>query len=394
MQRITTSLFRHKNIRAFWQFISFTLSFPLFLLGLCIPEKKSLWLFANTFGYRDNARYLYEYVKKYHPDITAVWISSSKDDASLVAESYGRYTLYGIWLQYRAGLCFASTGMGDFVRFALAGKMIIQLWHGIPIKKILLDSRESLPFPNGPAIISTVSGALLRWTLHRYTLVIASSEEVKKRMASAFGLPEECVAVTGYPRHDIIFENALSGARRILYAPTWRPDLDTMQAIIQSICNWEFLNQLQEQGYELQVALHPLSMQLLERVDREIIEAVHLYENEDINIVLSQAEILITDYSSIALDFVMLNRQVILFTPDVDIYFEERGVYEEFETIFLEKGVKDVKEILPMICAGESVFDSELCRRLFQFSDSGARERIVSIAKKTCSMVQPEQVKS
>ena len=361
--------------------ISITLSFPLFLFGYCIPERKSLWLFANTYGYRDNARYLYEYIKKNHPDITAVWISAPNDKSSSVVKSCGRYSLLGIWLQYRAECYFASTGMGDFARFTLAGKTIIQLWHGIPIKKILLDSKESFPFANSPSIFRAGARGCLRHILKRYALVIASSESVRARLASAFGLSEKSIAVTGYPRHDIIFENASSGTGRILYAPTWRPNLDTMLAIIQSICNIEFVNQLQEMGYELQIALHPLNRQLLDKLDGKVRGAVHFVGDEDINIVLGKTEILITDYSSIALDFVALNRQVILFTPDLSEYFEERGVYEEFELLFLENGLRNAEEILPMIRTGKSVFDPEFRKRLFKFFDSGARERIVSIVK-------------
>lgn len=340
-----------------------------------------MWLFANAFGYRDNARYLYEYVKTHHPEITAVWISRSAGGIFRAKPSAQRYSLYGLWLQYRAGLFFSSTGMGDFVRFTSAGKTVIQLWHGIPIKKILLDSPESLPFSNGSRSIQQAARFVLRLVLQRYTLVIASSEAVRRRLASAFGLPAERVVVTGYPRHDILMENIAHEKARILYAPTWRPNLDSMLAITQSICNKKFIEQVRLLGYELHVALHPLNMQLLHKIDPDVLDVLHLIENEDINYVLSKSEILITDYSSIALDFIMLDRQVILFTPDIGEYLQERGIYEEFEIIFRENGVQEAVEILEMIQTGKNAFPREYRNRYFQFFDSGARKRIVSIAK-------------
>ena len=52
-----------------------------------------------------------------------------------------------------------------------------------------------------------------------------------------------------------------------------------------------------------------------------------IYFNDipDVNVLLREASALITDYSSIYLDFMMLERPVILYTPDIDKYRNHRG---------------------------------------------------------------------
>ena len=55
--------------------------------------------------------------------------------------------------------------------------------------------------------------------------------------------------------------------------------------------------------------------------------------NIDVMDELNKSKLLITDYSSVAYDFTFLNRPVILFQPDIDVYMEERGFYCELEDL-------------------------------------------------------------
>lgn len=384
MKPFVSWLLRHRTIRAFWQIFLYIVTLPLFFIGYLIPQNPEIWVFANIYGFKDNARYLFEYVLECHPEITPIWLTSSDINCASAGRSYSRMSLVGLWFQYRAGIAFVSTGFGDLTRCTLAGTKIVQLWHGIPIKRILLDSPESIPFGKRSGVIHDLSLEIFRRSLRRYAIVIASSKTVQCRLKTAFGLPGEQVAITGYPRHDILFENSKKVMKRILYAPTWRGDIHDAFTVVHAVCNPEFISRLKKMGYELWVSIHPLNRELTLRLDDAILDAIKFIEDEDINIILAHSEILITDYSSIALDFAMLNRKVIYYVPDAHEYLDSRGVYEEFETLLLEKGITDANDILTHILDEDNMSDSAFSELFFQYHDSDARERIVGLTKKLC----------
>ncbi len=384
MNHFVVKVLRYKSIRTLWQFFFNIVTLPLFFLGYFLPKNPSIWVFANTFGFKDNARYLFEYVQKCHPNVKPVWIASWGHDCVVPGSSYSRFSLKGLWFQYRATIAFVSTGLGDLARFTLAGTKVIQLWHGIPIKRILLDSSESLPFGNSSGIIRALFLKVFKKNLRRYAVVIASSETVQRRLASAFGLPEDRVKITGYPRHDILLENSNYVRKQILYAPTWRSDIREAYTIVYAICNPEFVSKIEELGYELWVSIHPLNRELIVLLDPNVLDSITLLKDEDINIILAHSEILITDYSSIALDFAMLNRKIIFYTPDASDYLDSRGIYDEFESLILKHGVQDVDDIFFRILDKNNILSPVFNDIYFQFNDSGSRERIVDLSKGMC----------
>ena len=328
MNHLASWALRNKGIRVFCQIFSTLATYPLFFFGYFLQRNPALWVFANTFGFKDNGAYLFKYVQKHHPEITPIWITSRKVDYchSASGSCYYRYSITGLWLQYRAGAAFASTGLNDFARFTLANSKIIQLWHGIPIKHILLDSPETIPFASSLPFVHDFLIKILRKNLQRYSLVLASSDAVQQRMSTAFGLPKAVIPVTGYPRHDIILENSKNVKKRILYAPTWRDNLQTAYTITQAICNRDFISKITGLGYELWISIHPLNSELKKRL-AQISDVAQFVDNHDINITLAESEILITDYSSIAIDFSLLERKTLFFTPDIHSYLRGRGLY-------------------------------------------------------------------
>ncbi len=381
MNRFFTVIFRNKISRSFWQVFKYIFSLPLYSLGYLIPKDPSIWVFANVFGYKDNARYLFEFTNDKCPDIKAIWVSSHKQErVESNRKHFTRFSCKGIWLQYRAGVVFVSTGQSDVASFCLARTKIIQLWHGIPIKNILLDSQETFPFKSLSPLIHKISLAFLKKNLRNYSLILASSQQVQLRLASAFGVPENKVVITGYPRHDIIYEEAKHRKKWILYAPTWRNRLNDAQSIVMSICNTDILSQISKLGYEFWLSIHPLNEELL--FDLKNLQGINIVgDDQDINFILAQSEILITDYSSVAIDFSFLNRKIIFYTPDLDEYLLGRGLYEEFETIINENGVKTSEQVIEKLIDNNQ-YSCVSSEAFFKFRDNNSRQRIIDQVRK------------
>ena len=378
---VFSAINRKQGVRAFCQVLFLLLTFPLYCIGFFVPKSKHIWVFGNVFGYRDDARYLFEYVSAIHPEITSVWICHRGNSRPAgISHFYPRFSLTGLWYQFRAGVAFVSTGRADLAKFTLAKKFIVQLWHGIPVKRILLDSPESTPFGKKGSFCSGIALAVLRFSFSRYSAVIASSPTVQARLVSAFGLPESKVPITGYPRHDIIWEYGGQREKRLLYAPTWRSNLSDAYVIVRQICNEKFIRSAAASGYELWVSIHPLNVEIEKELQKEFAEAIHFVGKQDMNKVLAQSEVLVTDYSSLAIDFSFLNRPVIFFAPDREEYIGLRGIYSEFETYIRESSVTNPQDISRML--KNDAFPPSIQGDIyFSRHDSEARKRIVKMVR-------------
>jgi CDP-glycerol glycerophosphotransferase len=375
-------LLRNKYSRIIYQLIQMALSFPLYCLGALIPKSKNIWIFGHTFGYRDNPRYLYEQQLK-DPSVRAVWISKDRHPKRVQGERHYYLSLKGLYLQYRAGVACVGTGVADIAGFTTANTFIVQLWHGIPIKKLLLDSPESSPVPARFGAFNRLFYRMLRCHLRKYDLLIAVNEHNRACLSRAFGLEEEKIVITGMPRHDRILQFAhkrCAKRYRILYAPTWRSSIETARRCVETVLAPECLAFFRENAIDVDVSIHPLNAVLASMIHS--MDGVRLFQGHDINESLSDYDLLITDFSSIALDFSLLRRPVIFMCGDLTEYAEKRGVYDYFLNIIRSVQVENAKGLMEKI-RGAMASDGPVEPVCYEFKADGyAGKRIVQEIKR------------
>ena len=324
------------------------LSLPFYAFGrlasLLVRRNNSLWVFACGSGIGEGALELYRFAKDADPSLRLVWLARNRTELAhardLGLAAAMRSGWRGFRLTLRAGVLVLTHGLGDANRFGTRGAFIVQLWHGIPLKKIQLDS---------PATFRGFAPALMRRLYRRSTSAIslmpAASELAAERLRSAFGLPEDRVVITGDPRDDVLFHDALEarellahsigdlGTERIvLYAPTWR-DGET-DPCIPTAAEWQAIAaHLESTSQLLVVRPHPHSVGDY-RAGVDVSPRIRILSagtQNDINPVLPAVDILITDYSSAAFDFALLGRPIVFLAPDAESYTRTRGLYEPYE---------------------------------------------------------------
>ena len=379
-------ILRCKGLIFLWQITVAILCFPLYVLSILIPIKNNLWIFGNVFGYKDNARYLYEYTRKNHPEIQTYWIYKEKQQFNYKDDQLYFLSVRGLWVQFRAAIAILSTGSGDVARFTLLKKIKVQLWHGIPIKKILLDSKETLPFPH-MIFFSGLYLKLFRRNLKKYDLIIAANESNKACLTSAFGVSSDKVVVTGTPRHDIILSTSKNipkskNGLKILYAPTWRRNSDIARKNLEWLYCKEFNSWCHEKGVVVDICIHPLNDYLSSEVKTNSV--IKLYSGDDINCNLTDYALLITDYSSIAIDYSILHRPVLYYCIDYEEYDKARGLYDYYNEIINEKKNSDVTSLINEIKSkfdGHSFISNDVDVQSF-IVDGGACPRIIKEVKR------------
>ena len=222
------------------------------------------------------------------------------------------------------------------------GQELIQLWHGPGAFKKFGHSRESTDLKR------------IHKGYKKYAKAIVSAEAIRPCYAEAFSISIDKVKATGFPRTDEFFDTSLQKEKKeqlyqkypflkekkvILFAPTYRGtqikdahyDLDKLDL--------EKIYQNLHENYVFLFKWHPLlymNNQLKNIQDYNIQEHPDFYydlsDERDINDLLLVADILITDYSSVIFDYVLLNKPVIYFTYDYDEYVNQgRGLYFPFE---------------------------------------------------------------
>lgn len=336
--RMYGSVFFRKSRR-----VAFDLTGVVLRLAIRRRRNPRLWVFGNIQGFRDNSRYLYEYVREHEPEIEAVWIANDHREKRLVEGRGGRAELrwspVAVWTVASAGVGVISVGLRDLAHPISRDMLIVNLFHGIPLKKLGLDTRGELEVVSGFTALNRLNKRLLERSLDRYDLVVAASSLCKERFRTAFGLPEERIPVCGQARTDILFSGC-EGAdlrdcaglpeRVVLYAPTWR-ETGVDPATFLRLDEWEPL--LQETSATLLLKLHPLSK--MHDGQQSSSSRIRFITDQDIEFthLLYHTDVLISDYSGAILDFSLLGRPIILFAPDVEEYARSRGLYEPISAL-------------------------------------------------------------
>jgi CDP-glycerol glycerophosphotransferase len=211
----------------------------------------------------------------------------------------------------------------------LRGAQHVQLWHGIPFKEVGLECLYT-PATFGPktAEILAASGP--------FETFVGTGKALEGDWAKRFAFRD--YAPIGSPRTDVLFrtarpddlinvdedahralENAAKeGTPTILYAPTFRDQ--KLGVWLESSGIERFAAVCAQRGWLLYVNIHPFEQPWLAGL-RERYPAIRFVASpSDIYPLLKNAAVLVTDYSSLVFDYLLLDRPVVFFRPDHAAY--------------------------------------------------------------------------
>lgn len=169
------------------------------------------------------------------------------------------------------------------------------------------------------------------------TYAIASSTDMVPVVAGFCGISEEQVIPLGMPRTDAYFgaEPEKHAGKRHLYAPTfrrgfWMPDFN-------------LVHRFMPEDHELTVKLHMVTGDRFRSHWQHICAASPAVPSTPY---LINTDTVITDYSSIMFDAMVLRKPVILFAKDKDEYLRERGMYYQYPDFYSDTCTADELELV------------------------------------------------
>jgi len=251
----------------------------------------------------------------------------------------------------------------------------VDVWHGLAFKR---TEREKM--------------------LRHYDLGFVTSTFFKRYYSKETGISDK-LKITGYPRTDPLITKAQNrqkilqqlgiplNKKNILYAPThshkwsnqffpWGRMNDVMN-VIEEFCKRNNCNFL--------VRMHPLwykqNVMSKEKLEERVAQSKHIFHLSsnryvDVEPILVVSDVLVTGWSSIANDFILLNRPIIF--VEVELPAKEFVLKPEERVGFIVKSEREFFEKLEEALVRPNLFEKErqmLIKKMYKHLDGNSSKR-------------------
>ena len=308
-------------------FIFLFLIIPAFIYKMILKiRKKDLWLICeqeNTA--RDNGYSFYKYICINHPEIKTIYAINKKTDAYKKVKGYGKVINWGsishyfYYMSATRNISSHKNGNPNHTLFTILHLYLnlynnrVFLQHGIT-----KDDLEMFYYKNT-----------------KFKKFICGAKREYEYILEKFGYPKENVVYTGFSRFDSLYD--IKPIKQILIIPTWRNWLGSDTNIFgekidftttdyykywNSLLNNKKFKEIIEKE-NIEVIFYP-HMQMQKYINlfttsSDNIKIVDI-NTKDIQELLKESALLITDYSSVYFDFAYMNKPVLYYQFDYNEY--------------------------------------------------------------------------
>ncbi len=344
-----------------------------------IRPDSHIWLFSSTDNshYNYNSRYLFEYVKENLPEITPLFVINDSELRNSLSSKYGKQyfieteSIQGIRQALSAGVWFTSAGLPAYGIGLHKKRLIINLWHGVPLKKIaLLD----------PNLKKAARIYFKKIFSENYTCILTTSHELIPLMARSFAVSEDKIKVWGQPRNDGLFQKndcrEILGqlfpdlpeyTKTVLYAPTFRDYGQVQLFPFKDFDQKQLEAFLDEKNMLLFIRTHVAEQGSAAPYLGKRIRFLGNEQAEDVTGILNIFDCLITDYSSIYIDYLLTDKPMIFLPYDRQQYLDGRGMNFDYDDVTPGPKPETFNDFLDALSPKEDFWKSERTRvnRLF-----------------------------
>ncbi len=368
---------------------------PLTLINKIIKKNEKRVLFYSNMGFRDNVRAVFNYMMGHGYNEKYRIVCAIDEWKKYKYAKKHRPMKYknvkfvspkrGVLKFLRSKYVFYS--FGKYPIKPSKNQIVVNVWHGMPLKRIgnMERGKEKAKY-------------------NYFTYVLATSEFFADIMMKSFSCSREQVLINGQPRNDIMFQKdeqkaaALRhGAEKlILWLPTYRDKAEDDEddkrqespiQFIESVRGHDLDNFLRKNNVRLIVKHHPL----YDGKDMNSFTNIKIFRHQDFQtsgddlyVYLRSADALITDYSSVYFDYMLLDRPIGFVLDDMKSYGEQRGfVFDNPLEMMPGTQIRTEQEVLDFV---QSVVDGrddyaekrrELNNLVNQYQDGNSTKQLL-----------------
>lgn len=348
MKRIINIL---KSNYTIYNLYSFIMNFVLRFLKIFIKVNDNIIL-INSFGgkkYDDSPKVIFEYMKtqEKYKKYDIYWAFHNPNDfkidgANIVKTNSLKYFIIAL----RAKYWITNSGIERGLKFKNKKTIYINTWHGSAIKKIGEDSNNK---------------SLIFFRTSKPDYMIAQSEFDIEIFSRLFNISKDKIRMVGLPRNDELFDfsqNEVDAIKEklelpkdkkiILYAPTFREyQKDKNGCYIAPPINILLWKKYLADNYIILFRAHYEICTIMNIEEDDFLFNVSNYPN--LNELLKVSDILISDYSSVIIDYSILERPIYSYAYDYEEYCDKRGLYIDIEKELPFGICKNEKDLLERI---------------------------------------------
>jgi CDP-glycerol glycerophosphotransferase (TagB/SpsB family) len=396
------------NFKLFLYFAFVIFNLFSFLLSRIIKSKPNLVIFGGMNGiyYADNSKFVFEHFLKTAKDHECCWLTNNisifKDLRSKGLPVELSWSLKGVVKLYQAEIGVYSNTLRDISfepLFVPSNLKLVALRHGKSVKRVLHGIRD-FEKKEKPYRVATI-----KKEYRQIVFTISSSKLVSKMTEECMQIGLEKHLVTGYPRYDDFLMSEINVAKPttedikeykhlILYAPTWRNGINQTNFFPFENFNLDDLTSLLLK-HDAVIGLRPHANDLvifkslkkylneIEKKSRGRIFLASHNKYPNTYDILKKSSVLISDYSSIYHDYLLLNKPMFFIPYDYQWFSDHFGfLYDYFDKI--PGGIiKDHNSLISSLKQYFEGIDNFVIQRnrlrdeIHEYKDSLSSERVV-----------------
>ncbi len=366
-----------------------------------IKTKTKHWIFGayGGKGYQQGSKYLFEYVRSHYPEVNCSFVVRERDlYYELLSKEIpviDNLTFRGVITILQADAVFYSNGPADiFFAYKKNNRKYYHLTHGQGFKR-----QQSAINPEIRRKSRRFLYSVVRWLFYPFlvghrmkdsSFIPATSEFTIPFLKKNFGKDIK-IKILGLPRNDALFQDermkseiwlgGVDGKFIITYMPTHRLYGQGKVSPVPFANNLEAQKWMQENDVILLVKQHPNMMRKMKDNEKEHYDTIIDITKckFDPQVIIWHTDVLVSDYSSIWLDFLLLKRPMIH-------YF-----YDDFEKSDVGLNIDMRKDAPGVICSTEEklfeliknikndynayIPSPEIVKKFYKFPDGRTCER-------------------
>lgn len=367
-------------MKQFVKFIAYLLCYAFYPISYLFPRTDKILVFGSYRGaFNDNSKYLFIYANDHLKNRKIVWISTKRSTVqyirSLGCNAYYVLSITGLWYALRGKYWFVNSYSSD-IAFCLAGRAkIVNLWHGVPMKAIEFGITKGdlakryveknfwdvffhpAPFRRPDYMVSTTDF---------FDGIFSHSFRISKEQCMQTGCPRNRMLLLSKEEVDTFIARYESAETKALvekiqqyktvfvYMPTWR---DSQRDCFANGFDLDAFNECLQQQNALAL-MKPHANTILDKT-KDYSNLVFIDGGVDMYCILPFTDVLITDYSSILYDYILMpDKHVILFHYDYEEYVNSREFIFDIQDNIVGRKVYTFNELIRVISTNDYTMDT------------------------------------
>ncbi|MEK4947772.1 CDP-glycerol glycerophosphotransferase family protein [Carnobacterium sp. FSL W8-0810] len=307
-----------------------------FILAKLVIRRKRYWIVGENLGYsaQDNGYFFFKAAKEKKVKEKTYFVyrdefleknSLNKEKGMIKYDSFKHFFVY-----FKSDFLIVSHGVRDVLPTIYHDttknkKKIIHLQHGIVAMKKVFFHKNSY---NG-----------------KVRKMVVSSDFEKQIFIEKMKMSPQQIMNSGLVRYDYLNDESQNQEKKIIFVmPTWREWIikdeetflqsDFYKSYSELLNDKELNDYLKENNLVIKIVPHiEIRLKYMKYFSSkyDYIQVIDT-EKETVQELIKKSSLLITDYSSVALDFVYLNKPVLFYHFDLEDYLINRGSFVNLYT--------------------------------------------------------------